>query len=217
MATTVARPNAAPDTGTPAQLAVAEMLRIASPTLIAHHRRVSAMSALLARRLGLDETEAREIGRAGSLHDIGMALLPQDLLDRQSLLSVREKEMIHQHSAWGHDMLAMEEDPALSLAARVALEHHERWDGSGYPFGLKGEEICLAARIIAVCAVYDALRHPRRGKSALDHDGAIAVLCHGDDQSGPDAFDPRVREVFVRFGEDFRRIAENRDGIAMAA
>ncbi len=179
------------------------------PRLAAHHQRVSAMSALLARRLGLRDAEISDIGRAGSLHDIGMTLLPGDLLDQEGLLSFNEKELIHRHSAWGSEIIELADEPDLALAAEVALQHHERWDGSGYPFGLAGEEICLAARIVAVCAVYDALRHPRRGKSPLGHEAAIGVIVHGDSQNGPSAFDPVVRDIFVKYGKDFERIADD--------
>jgi putative two-component system response regulator len=187
------------------------------PRLAAHHLRVSAMSALLARHLGLEEDVVRDIGRAGSLHDIGMTLLPDDLLDEEGLLGICEKELIHRHSAWAGEILELAHDPELVLAARVALQHHERWDGSGYPFGLAGEEICLAARIVAVCAVYDALRHPRPGKLPLDHQAAVGVLVRGDSQAKASAFDPAVRDMFVAHGRDFQRIAEDWSQLPLAA
>ena len=170
-------------------------------------RRVGAMSRLLARRLGLDAAQAEAIGRAAALRDIGLGLVPGDLLDRdEAQLSVREREMVRQHSGWGQEILAMTGDPTLALAAEVALQHHERWDGSGYPHGRKGEEIGLAARIVAICAVYEALRHPEPGTTPLDHDAALATLRTGDHRTSPAAFDPAVRKAFLLFHEDFRRI-----------
>ena len=112
------------------------------------------------------------------------------------------------HAAWAEQILIMTGEPALRVAAQVALEHHERWDGSGYPSGLKGEQICLPARIVAICAVYDALRHPRPGKAASDHRAALTTLCEGDALSGPAAFDPAVRDAFVQSQQDLRRISE---------
>lgn len=171
-------------------------------------RRVGAMSRTLARRLGLDAGQADSIGRAGELRDIGLALVPGDLLDRdENKLSIREREILHQHSAWGHDIIDMTGDPDLALAAEVALQHHERWDGSGYPAGRKGEEIGLAARIVAICAVYDSLRHPGPGSAPLDHHAALKVLRTGDQRTSATAFDPAVRKAFFLYSEDFRRIA----------
>jgi putative two-component system response regulator len=194
-----------------------EMLRASPPRLVAHHRRVGRMSAALARRSGCSETEALEIGRAGALHNIGMALLPPELVDQPGLLSTNEKELVHRHSRWGQEILDMAVEPGLKLAALVALQHHERWDGSGYPCGLAGGEICLGARIVAICAVYDALRHPRPGKAPLSHRAAVRVLCEGDAQSGARAFDPALRDVFVRFQDEFRLIAEGWPCEAMVA
>lgn len=197
-----------PDNAQSARRIVCGLIEGAPPRLSGHHRRVSAMSEALALRLGLEPEEAEAIGKAGGLHDIGMALLPDEMLDSGALLSGKEKELMHGHSAWGRDVLELTGDPSLALAARVAYEHHERWNGSGYPQGLKGEEICLAARVVAVCAVYDALRHPRPGKSARGHEAALDVLVNGDFESGPDAFDPEICAAFALHGAEFRRIAE---------
>jgi putative two-component system response regulator len=192
----------------PALLLLDDVRQRCPPRLVAHHDRVGAMAAQLARRLGIAEPAALKIGRSGTSHDIGMALVPPEIFDNPGRLSLNEKAVIHRHCRWGHDILAMAGDSDLALAALVALQHHERWDGSGYPQGLVGEETCLAARIVAICAVYDALRHPRPGKAALCHARAIEVVCAGDCESRSTAFDPSVREVFVRFEDDFRRIAD---------
>ena len=201
-------PGGAPARPGPADIVLDELIRASPPRLAAYHERVGLMSEALALRLGLGAHEAWTIGRAGTLHDIGMALLPQDMLDQPRPFSVNEKEQVHRHSQWGHQLLEMAEGPAYALAAQVALQHHERWDGSGYPSGLAGEEICLAARIIAVCGVYDVLRHPRTGKAPLDHDAALNVLRHGDAQSRATAFDPEVVAAFVEYGAELRRLAE---------
>ena len=196
-------------------LLLEEIRRAISSRLTAHHQRVSAMSQKLALHLGLTPAEAAEIGSAGSLHDIGMALLPDELLDHRGPLSMREKQLLNQHSSWGGSILDMA--GGLGLSAVVALQHHERWDGSGYPFGLAGEEICLAARIVAICAVYDALRNPRPGKAPLDHERAVRVLREGDDLSHAIAFDPAILETFERFGGEFRDIVDGDGGRALAA
>jgi HD-GYP domain-containing protein (c-di-GMP phosphodiesterase class II) len=192
---------------TPASIILAELLRTCPPRLAAQIARVGRMSEKLARRLGLDEAEAAEIGRAGSLHDIGMAFVPEELLDQAGLLSVREKERVHHHDLCGLELLQMAGDPTYALAAMVARQHQERWDGSGQPAGLAGEEICLAARIVAVCAAYEALRHPWPGKVALGHGPALALLVRGHAQVRATAFDPRVVAAFVRHGAEFQAMA----------
>lgn len=201
----------------PARILLEELQRISPPGLAAHHVRVGRMSAALARRLGLDEAAALAIGRAGTLHDIAMALLPEDLLAQTGLLSANEKELVRRHSLWGYEILRLAGDPGLALAAQVALQHHERWDGSGYPSGLAGEQICLAARIVAVCAAYDVLRHPPPGRPALGHEAALSALGEGGFPTRATAFDPTVRDIFVRFQNDFRCIGEGETRLSEAA
>lgn len=146
-----------------------------------------------------------------------MTLLPEDLLVQTGLLSANEEALVHRHSLWGYEVLRLAGDPEPALAAEVALQHHERWDGSGYPSGLAGEEIYLAARIVAVCADYDALRHPRPGKPALGHEAALAALCQGDSQTGAGAFDPVVQRAFVEFENAFRFVGEGEFRLSEAA
>jgi putative two-component system response regulator len=193
---------------TPASIVLAELLRTCSPPLAARLARVGRMSEMLALRLGCAEAEAREIGRAGALHDIGMAFVPEDLLDKAGLLSVRERELVHRRALCGRELLEMAGDRGCTLAATVALQHRERWDGGGEPLGLAGEEICLAARIVALCAAYEGSRNARPGREALDHDGALALLAQDDMQSGASAFDPALVAAFVRHGPEFQGIAE---------
>jgi putative two-component system response regulator len=193
---------------TPASIVLAELLRTCSPQLAARLARIGRMSEKLALRLGCAEAEAREIGRAGSLHDIGLAFVPEELLDKIGLLSVRERELVQRRTLSGRDLLEMAGDRGCTLAATVALQHRERWDGAGEPLGLAGEEICLAARIVALCAAYDASRNPRPGREALDHDRALALLVEDDKQSGAAAFDPALVAAFLRHGADFQGIAE---------
>ena len=193
---------------TPASIVLAELLRTCAPPLAARLARVGRMSERLALRLGCAEAEAREIGRAGSLHDIGMAFVPEDLLDKTGLLSVRERELVDRRALSGRQLLEMAGDRGCTLAAAVSLQHRERWDGAGEPLGLAGEEICLAARIVALCAAYEALRNPRPGREPLDHDRALALLVEDDSQGGAAAFDPAIVAAFARHGPEFKGIAE---------
>jgi putative two-component system response regulator len=193
---------------TPASIVLAELLRTCSPRLAARLARVGRMSEKLALRLGCAEAEAGEIGRAGALHDIGMAFVPEDLLDQTGLLSVRERELVHRGDLCGRELLEMAGDRGCALAATVALQYRERWDGGGEPLGLAGEEICLAARIVALCAAYEASRNARPGREALDHDRALALLVEDDAQGGAAAFDPVLVAAFMRHGQEFQGIAE---------
>lgn len=103
-----------------------------------------------------------------------------------------------QHTIYGHDLLKDVRHPVFDTAALVALCHHENFNGSGYPRGLSGSEIPLAAHIVAVADVYDALRSDRPYKAGMNHDSAAAVLLRGDDRTSPDNFDPGVLEAFSR-------------------
>lgn len=187
-------------------------LTASSPSALrAHHRRVSAMSHVLATRAQLGPAQVKMASISGQFHDIGMALVPWNLVQQQEAPGLRDRILIQRHSKWGHDILGMTGLPALRTAARVALEHHERWDGSGYPAGLAGEEICIEARIVAICAIYDELRHPLGGGPGIGHDAALAALA-ATGEAGRAKFDPRLTEIFARFGDVFRRIAETAPG-----
>lgn len=183
-------------TSPPARLLLDQLQRHSSPTLTQHHARVGKMSEQLARKLGLNDEVAQAIGMAGRLHDIGMTLVPQDLVERAGPLAPSERALIRRHTQWGHELLTLTGDPTLAVAAQVALEHHERWDGSGYPFGLKGDAISLAARIVAVCAFYDSLCHAVPHREALDPGAALALISVPAENGSP-AFDPEVIAAFA--------------------
>lgn len=167
-------------------------------SLDGHHRRVGAMARAVARRLGLDSRMADAIGAAAARHDVGKLFLDRAILALPRPLTEAEQAHVQRHALLGHAALGQSAHPADRLAARVALEHHEQWDGGGYPFALKGDAICLEARIVAVCDVYDALREARSYKPAYDHGAAMAVLTQGDSRVHPAMFDPEVLAVVRR-------------------
>ncbi len=165
--------------------------------LEAHHARVGTMARRLARRCGIDPRRARLIGEAAARHDVGKLLLDRQIFEVPRRLTTAEETHVRTHTILGHAALGHSADPAMELAARVALEHHEHWDGGGYPFAARGEAICIEARIVAVCDVYDALREERGYKRGYTHRDAMAILTQGDDRTRPTMFDPGIIAVVL--------------------
>jgi putative two-component system response regulator len=158
-----------------------------------HARRIGRMSGLLARALSLDEQQVELIARASPLHDIGKIGIPDTILLKPGRLTAAEFDQLKQHTTIGGRILSGGRYPVLQLGRRIALTHHERWDGSGYPGGLSGQVIPLEGRIVAVADVFDALTHERPYKDAWSLDEAVAEMVS---QAGRQ-FDPRVIEAFL--------------------
>ena len=158
-----------------------------------HVERVGALCALIAERLGWDEDACAELRLASLLHDVGKIAIPDRVLLKPGPLAVDERRHIERHTVIGHRMLARSDSALMQLAATIALHHHERWDGLGYPFGLSGDETPLAARIVAVADVFDALTSHRPYRRAF---GAAHALGAMQEQRGGQ-FDPDVLDAFV--------------------
>ena len=159
-----------------------------------HAWRIGRSSALMAAELGLGREQAELIGRAAPLHDIGKLGVSDAILRKPGPLSKEDFECVKRHAAIGAEILAGSSSSLLQMAQVIALSHHERWDGAGYPNGLAGEEIPLPGRIAAVADVFDALTHERPYKRAWDVDEAVAEIREGSGSQ----FDPAVVEVFLR-------------------
>lgn len=162
----------------------------------AHLTRTERYCRFLAENLGYSGDEVEDIGFFSRLHDIGKLRIPHDILAKSGPLTAAEFDVVKQHSAWGADILG--EAAWLAMGRRICLSHHEKWDGSGYPHGLSGEDIPREARIMALADVYDALRSPRCYKAARSHDEAVRVILEGDGRVLPGHFDPRLLEIFRR-------------------
>jgi len=158
-----------------------------------HIERISRLCQQLARKIGLAEDEAELIGHASTMHDVGKIGIPDSVLLKPSRLDPGEWELMQSHTTIGASILAGSRSPLLQTAESIALTHHERWDGTGYPAGLRGDAIPLAARICAVCDVFDALLSKRRYKRGWTMEEAIAELTA---QRGRH-FDPMLVDVFV--------------------
>ena len=160
----------------------------------AHTRRVAHTARAVAELLGCDAESVRLIELAAPLHDIGKIGVPDAILRKAGLLDTSERTIMRRHTLIGARMLADSESPVLQTAEQVALRHHERWDGAGYPQGLKAEQIPLAARIVAIADVYDALCCSRPYKPPWSVDRAVVEVLEGSGSQ----FDPDVAAAFAR-------------------
>ncbi|PZP33955.1 MAG: phosphohydrolase [Roseateles depolymerans] len=173
------------------RLAVAAELR--DDDTGAHIVRLGYLAGALARHLGVDERGAQMLRLAAPMHDIGKLGVPDGVLKKPGSLTPEERSQMQTHPRMGADILGNSAIPVFALAAEVALHHHERWDGSGYPQGLAGEAIPLSGRIVAVVDYFDALTMNRCYRPAFADDRALSMLT---EQAGS-AFDPHVVSTFL--------------------
>jgi putative two-component system response regulator len=159
-----------------------------------HAWRIGRACALLGEQLGMPKHEAELLRRAALLHDIGKIGISDLILLKPGKLTDEEFALVKRHTTIGAQILADSTSPLLKLAREIALTHHERWDGGGYPDGRAGEEIPLAGRIVAVADVFDALTHERPYKQAWPLEDAVTEILA---QAGRQ-FDPKVVDAFAR-------------------
>ena len=158
-----------------------------------HIARMSQYSKLLALEFGMDQHQAELLRQAAPMHDVGKIGIPDAILLKPGRLTPDEFDHMKQHAAIGAQILANSSSPLLQLAHKLAIEHHEKWDGSGYPNGLKGEQISVEGRIVAIADVFDALTSKRPYKEAW---GVEEALEHMQAQAGKH-FDPHLINLFV--------------------
>jgi HD-GYP domain-containing protein (c-di-GMP phosphodiesterase class II) len=170
-----------------------------------HQRRVGEMARIFAACAGYPAHQAATIGQAAALYDIGKLFMRGSIFQGGGRLSPAEEVEAQTHTIRGHWALKRGNDPVSKLAARIALEHHEHWDGSGYPNGLSGVEIGREARLVTICDAYVTLRQPRPYRAALSHEQAMSLMVVGDDKIRPTFFDPSLLAIFLIHGEQFRK------------
>lgn len=170
-----------------------------------HLERMRGYAQVLARGLGLNKQEVQIIATACQLHDVGKVGIPEALLLNTGDFTPKEWEVIKRHTFIGADLLKGSVSPFLQAGESVALSHHERWDGSGYPNGLKGEDIPLGGRICAVADVFDALTTPRLYKKEISVEDAHRLII----EAGGHLFDPKVVEVFDESFDEILKVRKN--------
>lgn len=172
-----------------------------------HIKRMSRYSAAVARRMGLDEETIETILYAAPMHDLGKIGIPDRILLKPGMLDPAEWEMMKQHSVIGAKILKGSDAEFIRLAEIIAQSHHEKWDGSGYPDGLKGIEIPIAGRITAIADVFDALTSKRPYKEALSVETSLAIIREGRGRH----FDPDVVDAFFAILDEILTIKKEYD------
>ncbi len=189
------------------RLAVAAELRDDSTG--EHSYRVGRLASLLAKSLGCDDDMIFMIDIAARLHDIGKVGIPDGILLKPDKLNASEREVMKTHTTIGAQVLAQSQIPHMQMAEEIARCHHEWWDGNGYPSGMAGEDIPLAARITALADVYDALTHKRAYKHAWTEDSALTEILALRGRQ----FDPKLTDAFLALITSLRREHPDMDAL----
>jgi HD-GYP domain-containing protein (c-di-GMP phosphodiesterase class II) len=178
----------------------------------AHCVNVSILSVSMGQALGLPRQALADLGVAGLMHDVGKIAVPDAILQKPSSLDPTEWDVMRRHPETGAAILDNSTSQVLKAGCMIALHHHEKWDGSGYPAGLSGERIPLWGRICAVADVFDAVTSERPYKRAFTNDEATRILQNGRGTH----FDPNLIDVFfARFDEIVTAQARLRDGVSL--
>ncbi|KQT34500.1 HD domain-containing phosphohydrolase [Methylophilus sp. Leaf414] len=180
-----------------------------------HIHRIAFFCKELAANIGMGSEFCDTIYHASPLHDVGKIGIPDRILLKPGPHTPDEWEIMKTHAALGYSILGNgnSTSPFTMMGAEIALNHHERWNGTGYPNGIKGEAIPLAARIMVISDVYDALRSKRPYKPAYTHEHALQIMLKGDGRTRPEHFDPMLLNAFEKLAERFREIFEEHEDL----
>jgi len=184
---------------------LSELVEARSLETANHVLRVGEMARMLALHAGVDAETAAVIRMAAPMHDVGKVGIPDRILNKPGRLTPDEFAVMRNHAALGHGILCKSEQRIMRVAARIALQHHERWDGTGYPRGLTGEEISLEGRITAIVDVFDALSSRRVYREARPADEVFATMREGRGRH----FDPELLDVFLAHSDEFAAVVRD--------
>jgi HD-GYP domain-containing protein (c-di-GMP phosphodiesterase class II) len=159
--------------------------------------------------MGLDSKYLETIGFSAQMHDVGKLSVPKDILTKPGKLTQDEFDIMKSHTLLGAKIIG--DSNQLVMASEIAISHHEKFDGSGYPYRKAGEDIPLSGRIVAIADVYDALRTKRSYKPAYEHSTAFDIITKGDGRVMPQHFDPEILDIFKKRQWDFCDIFEEID------
>lgn len=173
-----------------------------------HIVRIGLYARLLSIKLGMPEDFVKRITVAAAMHDVGKIGIPDSILRKPAPLTAEEFETIKTHTLIGEKILCNSSHDLLRMGAGIAGTHHERWDGTGYPHGLSGDDIPMAGRIVMLVDQYDALRNSRVYKPAFSHEKTCDIIINGDGRTMPGHFDPAVLAAFRDIKDEFAEIYE---------
>lgn len=168
-----------------------------------HNTKIGIFSGLIADALNMPGEFVSTIKQSSPLHDIGKIGVPDNILLKPSPLAPDEFEIMKAHTTLGEKLLTRSSHSIIQMAASIALTHHETWDGTGYPAGLKGKDIPIEGRIVKIADQYDAVRSKRVYKTELSHEETFRIITKGDGRTMPEHFDPEILNAFIRVSRKF--------------